>query len=114
VQLVAADRAPLVVAVIPAWNEAACIADAIRGLRRQTRRPHLIVVVANNCSDDTAAVARAAGAEVIEMPHNPHRKAGALSYRIETILPSLADRDRIFIQDADTVCVPAGWSWPAM
>jgi poly-beta-1,6-N-acetyl-D-glucosamine synthase len=100
------QRAPLVVAVIPAWNEAACIADTIRGLQHQTRPPDLIVVVANNCTDDTAAIARAVGAEVIEMPRNPHRKAGALNYGIETILPSLADRDRIFIQDADTVCVP--------
>ena len=98
--------APLVVAVIPAWNEAACIADTIDGLRHQTRPPDLIVVCANNCSDDTAAVARAAGVDVIDMPRNPDRKAGALNYAMETILPSLADRDRIFVQDADTVCVP--------
>jgi poly-beta-1,6-N-acetyl-D-glucosamine synthase len=98
--------APLVVAVIPAWNEAACIADTIDGLRHQTRPPDLIVVCANNCTDDTAAVARAAGVDVIDMPRNPDRKAGALNYAMETILPSLADRDRIFVQDADTVCVP--------
>jgi poly-beta-1,6-N-acetyl-D-glucosamine synthase len=99
--------APLVVAVIPAWNEAACIADTIDGLRHQTRPPDLIVVCANNCTDNTAAVARAAGVDVIDMPVNPDRKAGALNYAMETILPSLADRDRIFVQDADTVCVPA-------
>ena len=98
--------APLVVAVIPAWNEAACIADTIDGLRHQTRPPDLIVVCANNCTDDTAAVARAASVDVIDMPRNPGRKAGALNYAMETILPSLADRDRIFVQDADTVCVP--------
>jgi len=98
--------APLVVAVVPAWNEAACIADTIDGLRHQTRPPDLIVVCANNCTDNTAAVARAAGVDVIDMPRNPDRKAGALNYAIETILPSLADHDRIFVQDADTVCVP--------
>jgi hypothetical protein len=67
------QRTPLVVAVIPAWNEALCIADTIRALQHQTRPPHLIVVVANNCTDNTAASARAAGADVLEMPrtHDP-------------------------------------------
>ena len=100
--------APLVIAIIPAWNEAACITDTIAGLRAQTKPPDMIIVVANNCTDDTAAVARAAGADVIEMPDNPDRKAGALNYGIETVLGSLRDTDRIFISDADTVCVP-GW-----
>lgn len=100
------QRTPLVVAVIPAWNEAVCIADTIRGLQHQTRPPDLIVVVANNCTDDTAAIARAAGVDVLEMPRNPDRKAGALNYGIETLLPTLRDTDRVFVQDADTVCVP--------
>jgi cellulose synthase/poly-beta-1,6-N-acetylglucosamine synthase-like glycosyltransferase len=100
------QRTPRVVAVIPAWNEAVCIADTIRGLQHQTRPPDLIIVVANNCTDDTAAIARAAGVDVLEMPRNPDRKAGALNYGIETVLPTLRDTDRVFVQDADTVCVP--------
>ncbi len=102
----AAGRRPVVAALIPAWNEEKFIAATIEGLGRQTRPPDLIVVIANNCTDDTAAAARAAGAEVIEMPHNPHRKGGALNYGIETLLASLADKDRIFVMDADTVVVP--------
>jgi poly-beta-1,6-N-acetyl-D-glucosamine synthase len=97
---------PVVAALIPAWNEEEFIAATIDGLRSQTRPPDLIVVIANNCTDDTAEAARAAGAEVIEMPRNPHRKAGALNYGIETLLASLADKDRIFVMDADTVVVP--------
>jgi biofilm PGA synthesis N-glycosyltransferase PgaC len=97
---------PVVAALVPAWNEEEFIAATIDGLRSQTRPPDLIVVIANNCTDDTAAAARAAGAEVIEMPRNPHRKAGALNYGIETLLASLADKDRIFVMDADTVIVP--------
>ena len=97
---------PVVAALIPAWNEEKFIAATIDGLRSQTRPPDLIVVIANNCTDDTAGAARAAGAEVIEMPSNPHRKAGALNYGIETLLASLADKDRIFVMDADTVVVP--------
>jgi poly-beta-1,6-N-acetyl-D-glucosamine synthase len=97
---------PVVAALVPAWNEEKFIAATIDGLRSQTRPPDLIVVIANNCTDDTAGAARAAGAEVIEMPHNPHRKAGALNYGIETLLASLRDKDRIFVMDADTVIVP--------
>jgi len=102
----ATGRRPVVAALVPAWNEEKFIAATIDGLGSQTRPPDLIVVIANNCTDDTAAAARAAGAEVIEMPHNPHRKGGALNYGIETLLASLADRDRIFVMDADTVVVP--------
>ena len=101
-----ARRRPVVAALIPAWNEEKFIAATIDGLRSQTWPPDLIIVIANNCTDDTAGAARAAGAEVIEMPRNPHRKAGALNYGIETLLASLADKDRIFVMDADTVIVP--------
>ena len=99
-------RAPLVVAIIPAWNEAGFIAGTVDGLRRQTRPPDVIVVIANNCTDNTAGAARAAGAQVIEIPQCPGRKAQALNHGIEMILPSLADTDRIFVQDGDTRIVP--------
>jgi hypothetical protein len=45
----------------------------------QTRPPDLIVACANNCTDNAAAVARAAGVDVIDMPRNPDRKADALN-----------------------------------
>ena len=99
-------RAPLVVAIIPAWNEAGFVVGTIGALRDQTRPPDIIVVIANNCTDTTAEEARSAGAEVIEIPRCPGRKAQALNDGIEMILPSLADTDRIFIQDGDTVVVP--------
>jgi cellulose synthase/poly-beta-1,6-N-acetylglucosamine synthase-like glycosyltransferase len=95
-----------VAALIPAWNEAVFIAATIDALRRQTRPPDFIVVIANNCTDNTAAIAREAGAEVIEIPDCPDRKAGALNAAIEAVLPLLDDADRVFVQDADTVCVP--------
>ena len=52
----------MIVALIPAYNGAAGIAGTVRCLRAQTRPPDRIVVVANNCTDDTAAEARRAGA----------------------------------------------------
>lgn len=95
-----------VVAIVPAWNEADAIAGAVLALRRQTRRLDGVVVVANNCTDNTAELAREAGAEVWEMPHNPHKKAGAMNYALDNVLPGLDDEDFVVLQDADTELNP--------
>jgi glycosyltransferase involved in cell wall biosynthesis len=55
--------------VIPCYNEAAYIADALRTLRDQTYGGGCdIVVVDNNCTDDTADVALGMGARVVTEP----------------------------------------------
>jgi glycosyltransferase involved in cell wall biosynthesis len=54
-------------AVIPAFNEASSIAEVVHGISRLVDK---IIVVDDGSSDDTAARARAAGAEVIVHPHN--------------------------------------------
>jgi glycosyltransferase involved in cell wall biosynthesis len=55
--------------VIPAHDEQAVIARCLRALASGTRKGELdIIVVANACHDDTAAVAKAAGAVVLETP----------------------------------------------
>jgi cellulose synthase/poly-beta-1,6-N-acetylglucosamine synthase-like glycosyltransferase len=54
-----------VAVLIPAHNEAQGILATLQDVQKQLRPMDRIVVVADNCSDDTAAVARAAGAEVI-------------------------------------------------
>jgi biofilm PGA synthesis N-glycosyltransferase PgaC len=95
-------RAAQVVAIIPAWDEADAIKGAVRALRNQHRAPDRIIVVANNCTDNTAQLARDAGAEVLVMDHNKHRKAGAMNHVLSIVLPRLGDRDMVLIQDADT------------
>jgi biofilm PGA synthesis N-glycosyltransferase PgaC len=65
--------------LIPAHDEGDQIAATLAGLHRQTLRPTRVVVVADNCSDDTVAIARAAGAEVFETVGNTAKKAGALN-----------------------------------
>ena len=55
---------PRAAVLMPAHNEAAGIADALDAVRPQLRSDDRLLVVADNCSDDTAAVAAAAGAEV--------------------------------------------------
>ncbi|MBT8227877.1 MAG: glycosyltransferase family 2 protein [Dactylosporangium sp.] len=100
----------MIYAVVPAWNEAKTIASTIASLRAQTRPPDLIVVVPNNCTDRTAAVAREEGAYVVEVPgHNPYKKAGAINYALDRIAPYLdhwAKASAVLIMDADTTLDP--------
>jgi cellulose synthase/poly-beta-1,6-N-acetylglucosamine synthase-like glycosyltransferase len=97
---------PRLVVLIPAHNEQDRIGAAIEGLWRQTRRPDLIVVVTDNCTDDTAEVAASHGAQVIATRGNTHKKAGALNQAIDWVLPHLDERDLLLVQDADTVLNP--------
>jgi len=60
----------MVTAIIPSWNRAALLAQALDSLRRQTRAPEEIIVVDNGSSDNSVDIARAAGARVIEMGSN--------------------------------------------
>ena len=101
-------RTPLVVAIVPAYNEAASIAATVRALREQwAPRLDEIIVVPNNCTDDTARLARAAGATVLEFPGvNVHKKAGALNWAITRLLPRLRDEDQILVTDADSMLDP--------
>src|SRR5690606_10745307 len=64
---VSTRREPDVDVVIPAHDEAGIIADAVRSALAQSRPPARVIVVADSCTDDTADVARGAGADVIEV-----------------------------------------------
>ncbi len=62
--------APHLSVVVPAYNAAATIGDCIAALRRQSYDgPVELIVVDDGSTDDTAALARAAGATVINAPH---------------------------------------------
>jgi poly-beta-1,6-N-acetyl-D-glucosamine synthase len=95
-------QAPKITVLIPAHNEAAGIGQTIRSLRGQTRPADSITVVCDNCTDDTAAVAAAAGARVITTAGNTGRKAGALNQALRQILPRLRGADMVLIMDADS------------
>src|SRR3954471_6803159 len=60
-------RALRVAAVIPAYNEARSIASVVEGIRGMVDR---VIVVDDGSSDDTAARARTAGADVIVQAAN--------------------------------------------
>lgn len=89
--------------LVPAHNEQGNIASTIMSLRNQTIVPDRILVVSDNSTDDTVALAIDAGAEVMETVGNTHKKAGALNQALSLILPECTDEDYILVQDADSV-----------
>lgn len=89
-----------VIAMIPAHDEAGGIASAIASLAGQAVAFDRIVVVADNCSDDTAEIARAAGAEVFVTVGNTDKKAGALNQALASV--ALSGDDALLVMDADT------------
>lgn len=92
--------------VVPAHDEAQGIAATVENLLAVDYPRELVevVVVADNCSDDTAERAAAAGAEVLVRNDTERRGKGyALLYAFER-LP--ADVDAVVVVDADTVVSP--------
>lgn len=74
-------KAATAVVVIPAHDEAAVIADSVRATRTALADGVRLLVVADNCADETAELARAAGAEVIERNDlNQRGKGFALAF----------------------------------
>lgn len=103
----AADHVRIAV-VVPAHNEASIVATTVKSLLcvdypRSRRR---IIVVADNCTDDTATVAREAGAEVIERHDLSQRGKGyALDLAFTTIIEE-GWAEAVAVVDADTVVEP--------
>lgn len=79
-----AEVAPVTV-LVPAYNEAASIADTIRSLQEQTLRVAEIIVVDDCSTDDTAAVAQSLGVRVVRPPRNTGSKAGAQNYALQFV-----------------------------
>ena len=92
--------------VVPAHNESAGIGDTVKSLLGvdYPRQAFEVVVVADNCSDDTADQARAAGANV--MVRNDAEKRGkgyALDHAFSATPPEV---DAVVVIDADTLVSP--------
>lgn len=67
---------PRVAVLIPAHNESSIIVATLNSIRPQLLLGDRLLVVADNCSDDTAALARTAGAEVVERSNDQQRGKG--------------------------------------
>ncbi|HEY7930015.1 MAG TPA: glycosyltransferase family 2 protein [Steroidobacteraceae bacterium] len=96
---------PPVAVLVPAHNEALAIASTLQTLLPQLRSEDRLLVIADNCSDDTAAVAAAAGAQVIERHDTQQRGKGfALDFGVRQL--SQRPPQVLIIVDAD--CEVAG------
>jgi len=92
--------------LLPAYNEELVLGHALRSLQEQTRPPDRILVIADNCTDTTVAVAREHGVEVVETVGNTEKKAGALNQQLRRLLPASDARDVILVMDADSTIGP--------
>ncbi|MBB5868118.1 cellulose synthase/poly-beta-1,6-N-acetylglucosamine synthase-like glycosyltransferase [Allocatelliglobosispora scoriae] len=99
---------PPLTVLIPAHNEAETIAMAIDSVRRQTHPVDEIIVITDNCTDDTARIAASLGATVHATIGNRHKKAGALNQVLTDLIPRADDRDRVLVMDADS-CLDPGF-----
>ncbi|TFB99036.1 glycosyltransferase family 2 protein [Cryobacterium adonitolivorans] len=91
-----------VTVLIPAHNEELSLPVTLASLFAQSHRPERVIVVADNCTDNTIAIARAYGVEVFESVNNSKKKAGALNQVLSRVLPGQLDNDVIMVMDADT------------
>jgi cellulose synthase/poly-beta-1,6-N-acetylglucosamine synthase-like glycosyltransferase len=93
-------RRPRIAVLVPAHNEAGGIAEVVAGIKEQLRDGDRLLVVADNCSDATAPLARAAGAEVTERFHERLRGKG---YALDHGIRHLAQQppEVLIIVDAD-------------
>lgn len=104
-KLPAVSDAPVVV-LIPAHDEAHGIAATLAALKEVATPGTRVLVVADNCADDTAAIARAAGAAVVERADAQARGKGfALAFGRDQIAqgdPPAA----VIVLDADCRLAP--------
>jgi cellulose synthase/poly-beta-1,6-N-acetylglucosamine synthase-like glycosyltransferase len=91
--------------LVPAHDEAAGILHTLESVLPQLHEGDRVLVVADNCTDDTAAIARQAGAVVVERFHATERGKGfALAHGVDALRadsPGL-----VVILDADCVLAP--------
>ncbi len=92
--------------LIPAHDESALIARCVRSLRDQSypRSLYRVVVIADNCTDDTAAQAAEAGADVVLARLEPRArgKGHALRWAMDRMIADHAV-DAFVVVDADSI-----------
>lgn len=95
-------------AILPAHNEENVIANLVESLKKQDYPKELldIYVIADNCTDNTADIARKAGAIVLErFEEDPDKKTkgAALQWFLKQKIEENADYDAFCVFDADNI-----------
>ena len=93
--------------LVAARNEQAVIGHLVESLLAQDYPVDLfdVYVIPNNCTDDTAGAARAAGAQILECPFPVHSKGDVLR-QVVALLDKQGRHDAICVFDADNVVDP--------
>src|SRR5262245_12401856 len=71
--VVSLDSCRRIAVLVPAHNEGINLLPTLADIKAQLRAADRLLVVADNCSDDTAVVAAEAGADVV-VRNDPNRK----------------------------------------
>ena len=97
-------RTPFFDVIVPAHNEAAGIQRTISNLRQLDwpARRFRVVVIADNCTDDTARVAREAGAVVVERRDPENRGKGYALAHVFRWSRAKGMADAVVVVDADS------------
>jgi cellulose synthase/poly-beta-1,6-N-acetylglucosamine synthase-like glycosyltransferase len=91
---------PSAAVIVPAHNESSGLLPTLTMIEGQLRPGDRLLVVADNCTDQTAAVARAAHAEVTERNEPTRRGKGyALDWGMQHLVSD--PRDVVVVVDAD-------------
>ena len=96
---------PKVAVLIPAYNEAAGIGATISTILPQLTPQDRLLVIADNCTDATAEIARNCGATAIERHDTERRGKG---YALDFGLTAIASDppEVVIMVDADCICQP--------
>ena len=93
-------------AIIPAHNEEAVVGNLIESLKNQTYNKDLydIYVIADNCTDNTAKIAKDLGAIVYKRFDEKNKtKGAALNWFLQQKIEENAPYDAFFVFDADNI-----------
>ena len=93
-------------AIIPAHNEEKVIKNLIESLKEQNYPKDKldIYVIADNCTDNTAPIAKNAGAIVYERTDPEHKTKGyAMQWFLKKMQEQNADYDALCVFDADNI-----------
>ena len=101
-----APKAKRFAVIVPARNEAGVVGHLVRSLMNQSypKEAYDIFVIPNGCVDDTANVARSAGARVLPCEETTHSKGDVLRFAFSR--PELQEYDAYCILDADNLAAP--------
>ena len=96
------NRPDRIAVIVPAHNETSVIDRSLASFKMQLTDNDQLIVVADNCTDNTAQIARAAGADVLERNNADRRGKGfALQHALDHLKSS--PPDVVIFLDADCI-----------